>query len=78
MKESWTYQAALPEKASKILLLLGTRRLGTPEERVRTIIEATEIPEPLEQWIDRLEEVNTWAELLEPSSARPSRRRSRR
>ncbi|HTU89676.1 MAG TPA: hypothetical protein VMF69_06225 [Gemmataceae bacterium] len=79
MKESWTYQAILAEEANKILLTLGTRRLGAPDERVRAVIEAIEHPAQLEQWIERLDEVASWTELLEsPSAARTTRRRSRR
>lgn len=79
MKESSTYQATLAEEASKILLRLGTRRFGEPEERVRAVIEAIEKPEQLELWIERLEEVANWSELLDPTSgASTTRRRSRR
>ena len=79
MEESSTYQATLAREARKILLSLGTRRLGAPDDRVRAVLEAAEHPARLEQWIDRLEEANSWTELLEPpSAARTSRRRPRR
>lgn len=78
MKESSTYQATLAEEAGKILLILGTRRLGAPDERVRAAIEAIETPEQLEKWIERLDDAASWTELLELPAAHTSRRRPRR
>jgi predicted transposase YdaD len=76
MKESDTYQAILEEgkiegkiegkaeEAKAILLRLGEKRFGVPDEPTRTRIEAIVALSQLEGLIVRLLEVESWAELF--------------
>lgn len=72
MKEPSTYQHILQEgraegelqEARKILLRLGTRRLGPPDEPTQAALEAITSLERLEQLTDRILEVESWSELL--------------
>ncbi len=53
------------EEARAVLLRIGTKRFGAPEDQVRTAMEAIDSLETLEALIDRLLEVETWQELLQ-------------
>ena len=73
MRESDTYQAILDEgreegeirEAQKILLRLGPKKLGEPDEATRRVVlELTDL-EQLERLTERLLDVETWQELLE-------------
>ena len=46
-----------------VILRLGTRRFGEPEASTRAALGVTELPR-LEVLVDRLLEVESWAELL--------------
>lgn len=80
MKESVTYQAILEEgkeigkeigavvgkteEARALLLRLGRKRFGPPDaSTVQTVVAISEL-ETLEEWLERLLEVESWAELL--------------
>jgi hypothetical protein len=76
MKESSTYQAILAEEARKILLNLGTRQFGPPDDATRATLEAVSRPNRLERLVERVSEVSSWAELL--ATPRPQRRNGRR
>jgi hypothetical protein len=73
MKESGTYQYILEEGAEKgrmeearrILLLLGTKRFGTPDMQTQASLDAISSPDRLEQLISRAIEVESWQELLQ-------------
>jgi predicted transposase YdaD len=80
MKESVTYQAILQEGRvegeakgrvegrvegeQSVLLRLGAKRFGEPEAVTLEAIRAITSPERLEQLIERILEVENWAELL--------------
>jgi len=76
MKESDTCMAILEEgeekglakgaaqEARKILVRLGSRRFGVPVVQTQTALEAIDSVERLEQLIDRIPDVESWAELL--------------
>ena len=68
MKESSTYQALVTEgsenEARKLVLRLGAKRFGAPDESTRAAIEAISSLERLEQLAERLLEVESWQELL--------------
>jgi predicted transposase YdaD len=88
MRESSTYQAILAEghaegrvegraeEAQRILLRLGERRFGPPDEATRAVIRAIGDAEKLEGLCDRLPEATSWQELLGQSA--PRRRNGRR
>ena len=50
-------------EAHRMILRLGTRRFGEPDAATRTALETAELPR-LEAIVDRLLEVESWAELL--------------
>ena len=80
MKESSTYQAILAEgraegeargeargkadEARRLLLRIGSKRLGPPDAQAEAAIAALDSVERLEQMADRLLEVESWNELL--------------
>lgn len=72
MRESSTYQVILAEgrvegrieEARDMLLRLGRKRLGQPDERVQATIQAITSRERLEELSERLLDVTTWQELL--------------
>ena len=76
MRESSTYQAILTEgreegrekgrveEARAILLRLGRKHLGPPDERVREAITRLSDHERLEELSERVTDVASWAELL--------------
>jgi hypothetical protein len=57
-------------RADRLLLHVGTKRLGQPDDEVRQAIEAVGSVEALEALADRVMEVETWAALME-GVARP-------
>lgn len=72
MHESDTYQAILDEGAiaqsKRLLLRLGRKRFGDPDESLRSALEAiSELPR-LEQLSERLLEVDSWQDLLPGAS----------
>ena len=82
MKESTTYQATVEEglvkglviKARQILRRLGSKRFGAPSEAVSGKLDAIASEQTLDTLTDRVHEVASWEELLEPP-APPSKRR---
>ena len=52
------------EEARTLLLRLGTKRFGSPDETVQTAIERLDVLEQLERLLDRLLETENWSELL--------------
>jgi predicted transposase YdaD len=72
MKESSTYQAILAEgeqkgllkEARKLLLSMGTKKLGPPDNQTKSSIEAIGNLTKLEALTERLLDVSTWQELL--------------
>jgi len=72
MRESSTYQAILHagrvegrvEEAHALLLRMGRKRFGPPDERVQAALEAIGSRERLEELSERLLDVATWNELL--------------
>jgi len=64
MRESSTYQLILSEEARKLILRLGTRRFGPPDQHTQTILDEISSTERLEQLADRLLDVSGWQELL--------------
>jgi predicted transposase YdaD len=71
MKESSTYQAILDEGraegARKVLLRLGAKRFGPPDDRTRTAIEGITKLRRLERLAERSLDVSSWEELLATS-----------
>jgi len=91
MKESFTYQAILEEGRKQgleegqaegmreVLLHIGTRKFRRePSEAVRAHLQAISDPAELQRLSDRLLEVNSWAELLQPASSTPKSRSQRK
>jgi len=68
MHESSTYQVILVEgrieETRDILLRLGRKRFGPPNEHVQTTIQAISSRERLEALSERLLDVTTWQALL--------------
>jgi predicted transposase YdaD len=68
MHESDTYQYILDEgsikEARKLIVRLGRKRLGPPGESVTATLEAITDLERLERIHERLDDVQTWQELL--------------
>jgi hypothetical protein len=69
MRESSTYQYILDEgrteAAQRILLRLGRKRFGEPDESTRTVLKGITDPDRLEALTERLLDVTSWKELLE-------------
>jgi hypothetical protein len=69
MRESDTYLAILDEgrveEARKIILRLGRKRFGPPDESSLAFLNALSDPEKLEALSERLLDVSSWQELLE-------------
>ncbi len=80
MKESVTYQAIVDEgrvaHARQTLFRLGEKRFGPPDETTAVALNAIDGVRKLDKLIDRMLDVNSWQELLRPSSRR--RRNGRR
>jgi hypothetical protein len=68
MRESDTFMAIVEEgelkEAKKIVLLLGKKSLGAPDESVKTALESITNLERLELMLQRIGEVETWQQLL--------------
>jgi hypothetical protein len=89
MRESSTYRAILAEgeaqgetrgtlsEARRILLRLGSRKLGDPDEPIQAALEAITDRDRLEGMIDRLDEANDWADLLRVTAAQKKSRRKK-
>ncbi len=87
MKESVTYQAILEEgevkgrnegavaEAQKFLLRQGQIRFGSPDARIRSVLEGITDVERLEALGERLLNVANWEELLGSPTPRRSQRR---
>ncbi|MGO8672453.1 MAG: hypothetical protein ACLQVD_13950 [Capsulimonadaceae bacterium] len=52
------------KEARRLLLILGVKRLGKPDQTTGAAVEAINSPERLEALVERLFEVNTWGDLL--------------
>ncbi len=78
MKESTTYQAVLAEGALRILLRIGARKLGEPDQATRATLDAISDVDRLEQMAERVEEARDWAELLKTPTARRGGRAKRK
>jgi predicted transposase YdaD len=71
MRESSTYQKILQDGRAEgllegernALIRIGSRRLGAPDDSIRGILERATLTR-LEVWMDRLNEVESWQELL--------------
>lgn len=89
MKESSTYQAILEEgrqegrsegalvEAKKFLRIVGEGRFGPPDAQAAETIEGIEDVARLENLASRLQEANSWHELLSLPARSPRKRRHR-
>jgi hypothetical protein len=91
MKESTTYQAILREgleegrqegrqegtlaEAKRMLLLLGENRFGPPDARTRAVLDSIEDVGQLEEMSVRVQNVESWQDVL--GRPTPRRRNSR-
>ncbi len=70
MEESTTYQALLTKgraaEARDLILRLGGKRFGPPDEATEAKIAAIDSVDRLEHLAERLLEVENWDELLAP------------
>jgi predicted transposase YdaD len=77
MEESTTYQAIVRKsrlaEARQILFRLGRKRFGADDESTMAALNAIEDVQRLEELTERVYDVGSWQELLQPSR---SRRRS--
>ncbi len=68
MEESTTYQATIRKGATgeprRLLLRIGTKKIGPPREETQARIEAINDLPLLEALVYRLLDVNSWDELL--------------
>jgi hypothetical protein len=68
MRESDTFMAIIEEgevnEARKMVLRLGQKSLGVPDEAVTTAVEGTTDLERLELMMERIGEVESWQQLL--------------
>jgi hypothetical protein len=77
MKESTTYQAIVQEglaeglvqEARKLLLQLGSKRLGVPSARTQAALTKISDLARLESLIDRLDTVESWHAILAEAKA---------
>lgn len=51
------------QEAQETLIRIGSRRFGTPDTSIQSILECAALPR-LHEWIDRVAEVESWQELL--------------
>jgi Domain of unknown function (DUF4351) len=69
MEESTTFQWILEQgaiaEAQRMLLRQGRKRLGEPEENVRTALKAITDLDRLERLGEAVMDVSTWQKLLE-------------
>jgi hypothetical protein len=68
MEESTTYQLTLEEggiaATRRLLLRMGTKRLGPPDAATMSAINSIGSSPKLEDLVDRTTEVSSWRELL--------------
>ena len=68
MRESETYMAILEEghleEVKKLIVRLGRKSLGAPDETVIATLSGMTDLERLERILERLEDVQDWQELL--------------
>ncbi|MFL5341567.1 MAG: Rpn family recombination-promoting nuclease/putative transposase [Gemmataceae bacterium] len=84
MKESVTYQAIVREgeakgaveEAQRLLLRQGAKKLGDPNKGARAVVEQILDLNRLEALFDRVDQVNSWQELL--AEPQPRRRTGKR
>ena len=77
LEESWVYQDILTKglaqgelkEARKVLLSLGRKKLGQPDERVLARIEGLTDLEYLNRLINRILDASSWEELLAASES---------
>jgi predicted transposase YdaD len=69
MQESTTYQAILEEgrvdHARKMVLRLGTRQFGPPQESVKAQLAAIANVQRLDEMVDKVPSVSSWEKLFE-------------
>jgi hypothetical protein len=58
-------------ETQRILLFLGKRNLGEPDEATQIALEAITDRDRLEETIDRLDKATDWADLLDVAEAQP-------
>jgi hypothetical protein len=75
MKESSTYQAIIADEARRVLLRLGNKRFGAPDEAATAALNTIAEAERLEELCERVYQVNSWQELLARAVPQPPRRR---
>jgi hypothetical protein len=68
MRDSDTYMAIIDEgqeeHAKKVILRLGGKRFGPPEEQTRITVQGITDLDRLERIIDRVLEASDWQDLL--------------
>jgi hypothetical protein len=79
MEESVTYQAIVRKgrlsEARQILLHLGRKRFGPPDDATMATLNTLDDVQRLEALLERILDVGSWQELLQP--ARRRRRNAR-
>jgi hypothetical protein len=69
MEESDTYLAIIDEgrekEAKKVILRLGKRRLGPPDQATELTLEAITDLDRLERVLDRILDATNWQDLLD-------------
>jgi predicted transposase YdaD len=87
MEESTTYQAIIEkgaalgeargraEEARRLLLRLGQKQFGPPDEAIQAAVQANTEVERLEDLAEQLLDVESWQELLPLPAPRPRGRR---
>ncbi len=83
MEESSTYQAILRKgealgetkgaaiEARRLIIRLGTRKLGDPDLAIRDLLDSIDDIDALERMIDRLDPAKQWSDLLGPTHHEP-------
>ena len=72
MRESWAYQEILAEgeargradEARRVLLRLGSRRLGQPDDAASTALAELADVERVERMIERVLDATSWDDVL--------------
>jgi hypothetical protein len=82
MEESTTYQAIIRKgrlsEARHILLRLGQKRFGATDEVTEAFLNAIDDVQRLEELTERVYEVSSWQELLQPTRRRRGNGRRQR
>jgi hypothetical protein len=82
MEESVTYQAivrkGLLSHAHQTLFRLGEKRFGPADEATTRALNTIDDVQELDRLIDRILDVDSWQELLQPTKRRPRNGRPRR